>query len=61
MNLTPFVLFCSSFVLLIQQRVESMEIDHVRVAQVGAKQEFGMRVSNHVCEHDVVYKLAPTG
>lgn len=45
----------------LQQRVESMEIDHVRVAQVGAKQEFGMRVSDHVREHDVVYKLAATG
>jgi putative protease len=43
-----------------QQRVESMEIDHVHVAQVGAKQEFGMRVTDHVREHDVVYKLAST-
>ena len=45
----------------LQQRVESMEIDHVRVAQVDAKQELGMRVSEHVREHDVVYKLVPGG
>ncbi|MBI5611571.1 MAG: hypothetical protein HY942_00665 [Gammaproteobacteria bacterium] len=41
-----------------RQRVESMEIDHVHVAQVGAKQEFGMRVVEHAREHDVVYKVA---
>lgn len=42
----------------IQQRVESMEIDHAHVTQVGPKQEFGMRVIEHVREHDAVYKLA---
>lgn len=42
-----------------QQRVESMEIDHVHVTQVGAKQEFGLRVIDHVREHDVVFKVAP--
>jgi len=42
-----------------RQRVESMEIDHVHVMQVGAKQEFGMRVAEHAREHDVVYKVAP--
>ncbi|OGI37378.1 MAG: hypothetical protein A2140_03095 [Candidatus Muproteobacteria bacterium RBG_16_62_13] len=42
-----------------RQRVESMEIDHVHVMQVGAKQEFGMRVWEHAREHDVVYKVAP--
>lgn len=41
-----------------RQRVESMEIDHVHVMQVGAKQEFGMRVIEHAREHDVVYKVA---
>lgn len=41
-----------------RQRVESMEIDHVHVMQVGAKQEFGMRVVEHAREHDVVYKVA---
>ncbi len=43
-----------------RQRVESMEIDHVHVLQVGAKQEFGMRVMEHAREHDVVYKVAGT-
>jgi putative protease len=41
-----------------RQRVESMEIDHVHMMQVGAKQEFGMRVKEHAREHDVVYKVA---
>ncbi len=41
-----------------QQRVDSMEINHAHVMQVGPKQEFGMRVIGHVREHDVVYKLA---
>lgn len=41
-----------------RQRVESMEIDHVHLMQVGAKQEFGMRVVEHAREHDVVYKVA---
>ena len=41
-----------------QQRVESMEINHAHVVQVGPKQEFGMRVIEHAREHDVVYKLA---
>jgi putative protease len=41
-----------------RQRVESMEIDHVHMMQVGAKQEFGMRVREHAREHDVVFKVA---
>lgn len=41
-----------------RQRVESMEIDHVHMMRVGAKQEFGMRVVEHAREHDVVYKVA---
>ncbi len=41
-----------------QQRVESMEIDHAHVTQVGPKQEFGVRVIEHAREHDAVYKLA---
>jgi hypothetical protein len=40
-----------------QQRVDSMEINHAHVMQVGPKQEFGMRVIDHAREHDVVYKL----
>lgn len=40
-----------------EQRVESMEIDHVHVTQVVPKQEFGMRVIDHAREHDVFYKL----
>jgi len=41
----------------LQQRVDSMEINHAHVMQVGPKQEFGMRVIDHAREHDVVYKL----
>ena len=38
------------------QRVESMEIDHVRVNEAYPGQSFGVRVQEHAREHDVVYK-----
>jgi len=41
-----------------QQPVGSMEIDHVHVTNVVAQQIFGLRVSDHVREHDVVFKVA---
>jgi hypothetical protein len=41
-----------------RQRVGSMEIDHVHVPQVFAGQVFGMKVTEHAREHDVVYKVA---
>ena len=40
-----------------QQRVESMQVEHqsIQSAQVG--EEFGLKVTEHVREHDVVYKV----
>ena len=40
-----------------QQRIESMELDHVHVAEAHAGQSVGLRVKEHAREHDVVYKL----
>ncbi len=39
------------------QRVESMEMDHVHVSEVGPGQSIGLRVKDHAREHDVVYKV----
>ena len=41
-----------------KQRVESMELDHVHVAEAHAGQSVGLRVNEHAREHDVVYKVA---
>jgi len=41
-----------------QQRVESMELDHVHVGEAYAGQSVGMRVKEHAREHDIVYKAA---
>ena len=39
------------------QRVESLQVDHAPVAEVGPKDDFGLKVIGHVREHDVVYKV----
>ena len=39
------------------QRVESLEVDHAPVTEVGPKDDFGLKVIGHVREHDVVYKV----
>ncbi|MGH8746083.1 MAG: EF-Tu/IF-2/RF-3 family GTPase, partial [Burkholderiales bacterium] len=41
-----------------RQRVESMQLEHESVAEAGAGQEIGLKVSAHAREHDVVYKAA---
>ena len=41
-----------------RQRVESMQVEHESVAEVRAGQEFGLKVTEHAREHDVVYKAA---
>jgi putative protease len=42
------------------QRVDSLQIEHESVTEVHAGQDIGMKVTGHVREHDVVYKvLAP--
>lgn len=41
-----------------RQRVESMQIEHQPVTEVGAGQEFGLRVTEHARDNDAVYKVA---
>ena len=40
-----------------RQKVESLQIEHQAVTEVGRRQEFGIKVKEHVREHDVVYKV----
>ena len=40
-----------------RQRVESMQIEHKLVPEIRAGQEFGLKVTGHAREHDVVYKV----
>ena len=39
------------------QRVESLEVNHAPVTEVGPNDDFGLKVVQHAREHDVVYKL----
>lgn len=39
------------------QRVESLQIEHAAIDQVGPNDDFGIKVVQHVREHDVVYKV----
>jgi len=41
------------------QKVESLEVDHALVAEVGPKDDFGLKVGEHVREHDIVYSVRP--
>jgi len=40
-----------------RQRVGSMEIDRVHMSETRAGQEFGLKVTEHAREHDIVYKV----
>ena len=40
-----------------RQRVGSMQIEHEFVPEAKAGQEFGLKVTEHAREHDVVYKV----
>lgn len=40
-----------------KQRVESLQVNHAPVAEVGPKDDFGLKVVEHVREHDVVYRV----
>lgn len=42
------------------QRVESLQIGHAQVDEVGPNDDFGMKVKDHAREHDVVYRLKPS-
>jgi hypothetical protein len=39
------------------QKVESLELDHAPVTEVGPNDDFGLKVVEHAREHDVVYKV----
>jgi hypothetical protein len=39
------------------QRVESLEVNHAPVTEVGPNDDFGLKVVQHAREHDVVYRL----
>ncbi len=39
------------------QKVESLEVDHAPVAEVGPKDDFGLKVIEHAREHDIVFKV----
>jgi hypothetical protein len=39
------------------QRVESLQVEHAPVSEVGPNDDFGLKVNEHVREHDVVYKV----
>jgi len=41
-----------------RQRIESMQVEHEPVSEVGAGQEFGLKVTDHARENDIVYKAA---
>jgi len=40
-----------------RQRVDSLQVEHESVTEVGRRQEFGLKVKEHVREHDTVYKV----
>jgi putative protease len=40
------------------QRVESLQVEHAPVDEVGPSDDFGVKVTQQVREHDVVYKVA---
>jgi len=40
-----------------KQRVDSLQVNHAPVPEVGPNDDFGLKVREHVREHDVVYKV----
>ncbi|MDA1118247.1 MAG: hypothetical protein O2979_09620 [Proteobacteria bacterium] len=40
------------------QCIESLQVEHAAVGEVGPNDDFGIKVLQHVREHDVVYKVA---
>ena len=39
------------------QRVESLQVGHAAVGEVGPNDDFGLKVVEHAREHDVVYRV----
>jgi len=40
-----------------KQPVDSLQVNHAPVQEVGPKDDFGLKVREHAREHDVVYKV----
>ncbi|HSC95696.1 MAG TPA: EF-Tu/IF-2/RF-3 family GTPase [Burkholderiales bacterium] len=41
-----------------KQRVDSLQVNHAPVQEVGPGDDFGLKVREHAREHDIVYKVA---
>jgi putative protease len=41
-----------------EQRVDSLQVNHADVPEVGPRDDFGLKVREHAREHDVVYKVS---
>ncbi len=41
-----------------KQRVDSLQVNHAPVPEVGPGDDFGLKVREHAREHDVVYRVA---
>jgi len=39
------------------QKVDSIEVDHAAVTEVGPNDDFGLKVDEHVRENDIVFKV----
>ena len=39
------------------QRIDSLQVNHAPVTEVGRRDDFGLKVREHVRENDVVYKV----
>ena len=39
------------------QKVESLEVNHAPVTEVGPNDDFGLKVIEHARQHDIVYKV----
>jgi hypothetical protein len=39
------------------QKVESLEVNHALVTEVGPNDDFGLKVVEHAREHDIVHKV----
>jgi putative protease len=40
-----------------KQRIDSLEVNHAPVQEVGPGDDFGLKVREHAREHDIVYKV----
>jgi putative protease len=40
-----------------KQRVDSLQVNHAPVQEVGPGDDFGLKVREHAREHDIVYKV----